>query len=300
MQSTSTQNLKNQSMKSQTVDESYVCRISLYITNKKAMIEHLDLSRFKTEKCPKEVCRNKKACPFYHDQSDSRRDPAKTPYLPEYCEFGKDCLSKQICMFAHNKYEFNYHPLKYKKKYCKHIIEISTCKYGKYCYHAHNDQDIKIQLIHTMQKNDDFFIFKFKTEFCPFPMDHNVYKCVYSHSWEDFRRDILKTPYSKVKCKRWSEVPTGKLEYRCPDGLKCKLSHGFYESDFHPQNYKKFPCQFPECDKRICPFLHLEESQKFRMLDANKEFFIYPYNRILPNTFIEKTSFFKARSQNLI
>jgi len=287
------------STRSQNPEESYICRISLCVTNRKAIIEHLDLARFKTEKCTKEACRNHKTCPFYHSGSDWRRDPFTFTYSPDPCEFGRNCFSRTKCLYAHNKYESNYHPRRYKMRYCKYLLEITRCKAGKYCADAHNDQDIRIELLHTFAKNDDFFIFKFKTEFCPFQMEHNVRKCVYGHSWEDFRRPILKHPYSNSLCKHHPEIPFGKLEYRCREGLKCPLSHNLFERDFHPQSYKKYACQFPECDASVCPFLHRDESPRFRVIDQNKDFYIYPYNRILPTTFVEKESFFLAKSPNI-
>lgn len=288
----------HRSVVSGNVEDSYVCRISLCVTNRKAIIEHLDLTRYKSEKCPKDVCRNPKTCPYFHTVEDYRRDPFSARYSPELCEFGPNCYSRAKCRFAHNKFEVHYHPRRYKKKYCKYLLEINRCKYGKYCAYAHNDQDIRIELLHTMARNDDFFLFKYKTEFCPFQMEHNLRKCIYGHSWEDYRRNILKYPYSKTLCKHHVEIPLGRLEW-CPDGLNCGMSHSRFESDFHPQNYKKFPCHIPECDGQMCPFLHRDESTRFRVIDHNKDFYMFPYNRILPSTFIDKESFFHAKSSNL-
>ena len=295
-------NYKNPlSMKSVGPEESYIHNITLCISNKKEVIEHLDLNKYKTIRCEKEVpCRNIKTCPYFHNGDDFRRDLSKIPYTSELCQFGKHCLIKMNCELSHNKYESNYHPEKYKMKYCKHILEINRCKYGKFCYNAHNDQDLKIALLHTMRRDDDFFIFKFKTEFCPFQMEHNIKNCIYAHSWEDHRRDILKSPYSNNICQRWFENPFGKLEDRCSKGLNCPQCHGRYESDFHPLNFKKYPCQFPNCSQKVCPFVHIEESMRFKGLEQKKDFFIFPYNRITPGTFIESKSFFKSKSPNII
>lgn len=293
------QQSKNPSTNSGKAEDTYVCKISLCVTNKKAIIEHLDLERFKTEKCTRETCRNVKTCPFYHSGGDCRRDPFKYPYSPEPCEFGRNCFSRMKCQFAHNKYEINYHPLRYKKKYCSHLLEINHCRYGKYCAYAHNDQDIRIELLHTLVRDDDFYIFKYKTEFCPFQMEHNIRKCIYGHSWEDYRRRILRYPYSKNLCKYHAMVPLGKLDLRCPDNVNCPFSHNHFEADFHPQNYKKFACPFQDCDGVGCPFLHREESQRFKVIDQKQEFYLYPYNRIVPSAFPDKKSFFNARSSNI-
>lgn len=289
----------NKSAKSRDVEDSYVCRISLCVTNRKAIIEHLDLSRYKTERCTRDPCRNPRTCPNFHSGDDFRRDPFAFPYSPELCEFGKNCFSRSKCQFSHNKYETSYHPKRYKTRYCKHLLEINQCKYGKYCGNAHNDQDIRIELLHTMAQDDDFYVFKYKTEFCPFQMEHNIRKCVYGHSWEDYRRNILVYPYSKSLCGNYQEVGFGRLEYRCPNVKNCKMSHNVFESDFHPQSYKKYPCQYPKCDGVGCPFLHREENPRFKVIEQRRDFYVYPYNRILPSTFVEKSSFFTARSANI-
>jgi hypothetical protein len=291
---------KEVSVKSNTIDESYICKFSLMLSADKSIVNHLNLARFKTEKCLKDACSNKKSCEFFHSAADRRRNPFDLEYDFQICEFGKTCLNKNACGNSHNKFEANYHPLKYRKKYCKHILEIEQCRYGQFCFNAHSDQELKVSLLHFMDQNDDFYIFKYKTEFCPFLVEHNYEKCVYAHSWEDFRRDIMKTPYSKLPCPSWENNHRGTLEQRCKEGANCKYSHGRFEVEFHPMNYKKLHCKEPLCEKSACGYLHLKESPRFREVESKEHFFIHPYNRILPSTFINKNSFFTKKSENII
>ena len=49
-------------------------------------------------------------------------------------------------------------------------------------------------LLHIMEPKDpDFYCFYYKTEWCPWNMEHDKHKCVYAHSWADYRRK----PYFK-------------------------------------------------------------------------------------------------------
>ena len=291
---------KDMSVKSNTIEESYICKFSLMPSNDKSIVQHLNLARFKTEKCPKVECPNKKGCEFFHSAADCRRNPYEFEYDSQTCEFGKNCLNKSGCSHSHNKFEAHYHPIKYRKKYCKHILDIDRCRHGRFCFAAHSDSELKISLLHYMDQNDDFYVFKYKTEFCPFQVEHNCDKCVYAHSWEDFRRDIMKTPYSKMPCQSWETNNRGGLEQRCKEGINCKFSHGRYELEFHPMQYKKIYCKEPLCSKPVCGFLHLKESPRFRDIENKEHFFVHPYNRILPSTFINKASFFTKKSENII
>jgi hypothetical protein len=77
-----------------------------------------------------------------------------------------------------------YHHLKYKTKFCK---DPSKCKFAEFCSYAHSDDDILIDLLHQMEpKDNDFYLFHFKTVWCPFStssQDHaNRGKCPYAHN----------------------------------------------------------------------------------------------------------------------
>jgi hypothetical protein len=45
------------------------------------------------------------------------------------------------------------------------------------------------ELIHNLEYDEDFFIFHFKTVWCPYNyINHDTADCVYSHTWIDYRR----------------------------------------------------------------------------------------------------------------
>jgi len=284
---------------SQNQSQTYLCKFSLQVSNNTSIIKHLNLERYKTTKCP-EDCGNIKNCPFYHTLADKRRILSQVDYNPQICHFGINCLRKHKCQFAHNKYELRYHPLKYKKKYCKNLFDVSKCKYAKYCSDAHFDEELSCDLLHYMDFDDDFMIFKYKTEFCPFNMEHNFEKCVYAHSWEDYRRNIILFPYSNVACPNVEANDDNSFEIRCENENECQFAHGVFELEYHPLNYKRTYCAKKDCEMLFCPFAHADEKAKFDKIAQLDNFYIYPYNRILPGKLVKATSFFKSESENII
>lgn len=285
---------QNQSVQSQ----SYLCKFTLQVSTNTSIIKHLNLENYKTTKCP-EDCDNIKTCPFYHTLADRRRNPTQSDYNPQICHFGIHCLKKHKCVFSHNKFELKYHPLKYKKKYCKNLFDVSKCKFGKFCADAHFDEELSCDLLHYMDFDDDFMIFKYKTEFCPFNLEHNLDKCVYAHSWEDYRRNIILFPYSNIACPN-VEGHDESFEVRCENENECQYAHGGYEIEFHPLNYKRTKCNKGECDGLFCSLAHGNEKSKFDKIANLDNFYIYPYNRILPGKLVQATSFFKEESHNIM
>ena len=99
----------------------------------------------------------------------------------------KECLKGDACEMAHSNVERLYHVEKYKTKFCQ--SPPGECVYGSMCSFAHSEIDIKIRLIHKFVQDAEFFMFYFKTEWCPFQnKNHNKAQCVYAHNWQDFRR----------------------------------------------------------------------------------------------------------------
>ena len=113
-------------------------------------------------------------------------------YGAEMCSYTiqkKKCPDEDHCTYAHNISEELYHHLKYKTKFCK---DANKCEYAEFCSYAHSEDDILIDLLHKMDMDADFYMFHFKTVWCPFSAqkdDHdNRGKCVYAHNMQDFRR----------------------------------------------------------------------------------------------------------------
>ncbi len=276
-------------------NQSYMSKFSLQLSQNKSIIKHLNLDKFKTELCKNENCDNIKLCPYYHSNSDKRRNISEVKYLPRMCQFGKNCLKKAKCSSSHNKYEINYHPNNYRKKYCKHILDPSRCQYQIFCAKSHSPEELKLELLNFLDFDDDFSLFKYKTEFCPINWEHNYNKCVYAHSWEDFRRNIIKFPYSHIPCEQIDPE-----KGVCKNLGNCHFSHGWFEFEFHPLNFKKKKCDQEECERAFCPFLHPGDSDRFVEISKLKNFYIYPYNRIYPGKISNTESFFEKASENII
>ncbi len=114
-------------------------------------------------------------------------------YTAELCEFigaGQECPDGDHCSYAHNRVEEFYHPDKYKTKFCTtypsgHPVNPAVnCEYGNFCAFAHNIVDIRIDLLHQYRMDMDFYLFHYKTVWCPFnESEHDRSSCVYAHNW---------------------------------------------------------------------------------------------------------------------
>lgn len=151
------------------------------------------LDKFKIEQCTINHQHNHKHCPFYHSYKDKRRRNNNGEYSSDMCDHAETdrCEHKDECSLSHNRVEKLYHIDKYKTKFCsKFPKHLANCEYGEYCSFAHSIRDIKSRIIHSpfMTKDFDFYMFYFKTEWCPFNKEHNKAQCDYAHNWQDFRR----------------------------------------------------------------------------------------------------------------
>ena len=157
----------------------------------KESVALLDLRLFKTERCTKDSRHNQKKCFFYHDK-DQRR-PLGT-YSSEMCEFAETgkCPEGEFCPRAHNRVESFYHPEKYKAKFCnKWPHGVESCDFGNLCAFAHSEEELSIDLLHRMEQDSDFYMFHFKTVWCPFNdkmRSHQRDECEYAYNWQDYRR----------------------------------------------------------------------------------------------------------------
>jgi len=231
---------------------------------------HLDLSLFKTHRCPSNHPHDAKKCFYYHFPSERRRSLCQVYYQKNLCPGKSDC-NNEHCPFAHNFVEQIYHADSYKKRYCKDFIEKGRCKYDAYCAMAHSDMELKITPLHLLPVDKNFLLFRFKSEFCPFSkISHDRFKCVYAHNWQDYKR-----PYNSsiqpTLCKNWDKNKEI-LEYEqgCDRSFHCNFSHGWKEVEYHFLNFKRQPCKMGlECDRReICSFLHdNEEMEKDTIFD---------------------------------
>jgi len=209
--------------------------------NKKAY--ELDLTTFKTEKCVIEAKHNPKHWKFYHSLKDRRR--VNINYSSDLWKFAETnkCLKGDKWYLSHSNVERLYHPDKYKTKFWDTFgHKAYRWEYGNYWSFAHILSEIKIDLIHRLPKDENFYMYNFKTEWCPFRKDHHKADCVYAHNWQDFRRNPQLFQYQKTKCENWrSEVYITKYSEGCKDMEKCINSHGWKEECYHPMSYKVYP-----------------------------------------------------------
>jgi len=57
-----------------------------------------------------------------------------------------------MCKKCHNKIEQLYHTDRYKIKFCLlYPNRLEHCEYGEYCSFAHDEESIKIPLLHKME-----------------------------------------------------------------------------------------------------------------------------------------------------
>jgi len=236
------------------------------------IIEHLDLHSFKTKPCPMNTQHNHKHCPFYHNGKDRKRTGFF--YSAELCDFAEKetlvCPNGDMCQKAHNRVEQLYRPDKYKTKFCTfYPNNLEKCDYGVFCSFAHNECDISIELIHNYDYDDDFYMFHFKTVWCPFNLtQHDKALCVYAHNWQDYRRKPHVHSYDPSSCPNWKSTDfILNYEDGCPFKEKCPKCHGWKEHEYHPFNYKSKPCpNGKNCAKgRDCPHFHFPMERRFVM-----------------------------------
>ena len=227
--------------------------------------EFLDLESFKTQPCVNTYQHNFKTCTFYHNFKDRRRTGGF--YSSDLCKTPEECPLGDNCLFSHNYIEQMYQREKYKTKFCGYYPNnLKSCEYGVYCSFAHSENEIIIDLIHNYEFDEDFYMFHYKTIWCPYNLSlHDKALCVYAHNWQDFRRKPHLFEYEEKGCSLWkyNEVLLN-YDQGCPNGLNCKFTHGWKELEFHPFNYKLKSCSAGKnCTKgSICPFYHSAKDKR--------------------------------------
>lgn len=225
---------------------------------------HLNLELFKTTPCSILEAHNPKLCVYFHSNKDKRRIG---DYSIEECSEGEKCRIGDTCGKTHNKVELLYHTDRYKTKFCTYYPnKVNQCEYAGYCSFAHSESDIKIELIHNYQRNSEFYMFAFKTVWCPFMQHHDKAVCVYAHNWQDFRRKPREFNYISLPCQDWkaSSFIVSYGEGGCRKFMNCDKCHGWKEIEFHPSTYKqKFCSQGKMCLKpQECPYYHSSNDRR--------------------------------------
>jgi len=239
------------------------------------VVEKLDLNTFKVFPCHLEGQHNFKRCIYYHTELDRRRNPTKFYYEADFCENMKNadfCSLGDSCSYSHTKVEQAYHANKYRNKFCTHYPDgLASCPYSKYCSYAHSEDEIQVTMLHNYKKDTDFYLFHFKTQFCPYSKCEDKSKCIYAHNWQDFRRDPSKYNYRAEACPYWDpKKKVSNYETACHNNTSCGYCHGrltayegWKELEYHPEIFKTRQCTSKNCLKEIifCPYFH-DSSEK--------------------------------------
>jgi hypothetical protein len=249
----------------------------------------IDINTYKVKLCTILVPHDFKLCDFYHSIKDRRRIP--TIYSSDKCEYfdSDKCPNYDVCPYAHNMLEKFYHPEKYKTRLCNIQKSEGTCKYERICCFAHTEDELTIYPIHKMPQDEMFYMYYFKTVWCPFNEDHNRASCVYAHNWQDFRRRPHIYSYRNKLCPNWKYNNfLCQYEDGCPLKAACSYCHGWKELLFHPLEYKKKVCPYgKKCRmmaKVACPYFHSEKESRVTItsfeIPSSKLSKLNPYNNI--------------------
>jgi len=233
-----------------------------------------DLQTFKVSPCTRgrNAPHDRKLCVFYHNLRDRRRPP--DGYIAEPCGecFDVDlpqpsrCPRGDKCDRCHNRLELLYHPEVFKQRFCATYPDVSACQRGSFCAFAHSREEIGSRLFDPEEErapaiSDDFYMYRFKTLWCPYGIQHDWHRCVYAHTYQDWRRSP-KLLYGSEPCPHWvKNVAYSEYLQRCPNGFHCQYAHGSKEQLYHPMYYKTMPCTDwtgnQRCPRRaLCAFFH--------------------------------------------
>jgi len=154
-----------------------------------------------------------------------------------------------------------------KRRFCTSYPDVALCRRGMACAFAHSREEICAPLLDQDEENqepaaltDSFFMYKYKTRWCPVGVQHEWHTCVYAHNYQDARRPVS-IGYGARLCPYWSKKDTGAgYSQRCPLGLRCPYSHGAKEQLYHPHYFKTVVCRDlrgKACPRqRLCAFFH--------------------------------------------
>lgn len=137
-----------------------------------------------------------------------------------------------------------------KRRFCTSYPDVGLCRRASACAFAHSREEICASLLDVDEENqepsaltDTFFMYKYKTRWCPVGVQHEWHTCVYAHNYQDARRPVS-IGYGARLCPYWSKKDTGAgYSQRCPLGLRCPYSHGAKEQLYHPHYFKTVVCR---------------------------------------------------------
>mmetsp|Transcript_20122 Transcript_20122/g.46898 ORF Transcript_20122/g.46898 Transcript_20122/m.46898 type:complete len:387 (-) Transcript_20122:8-1168(-) len=165
-----------------------------------------------------------------------------------------------------------------KRRFCTSFPETATCRRGSTCAFAHSREEIHAPLLSVEEEtqdpsamSDDFFMYKYKTMWCPIGVQHEWHSCVYAHNYQDARRP-LSIGYGPRLCPYWNKKDTcTEYSQRCPLGLRCPCAHGAKEQLYHPHYFKTVTCRdlkSKACPRQqLCAFFHQRSEKRLAPAD---------------------------------
>jgi len=233
-------------------------------------------------------CVDGEDCVFAHSRDEISYHPAK--YKTRRCN-GKGCRGQEICCFAHGEELRGWAPELYsywllvyggrrgvtgagddlrtqpigarrKVRFCASYPDVSQCRRGAACEFAHAREECATELLTAEQEQqvpealtEDFFMYKYKTLWCPIGVQHDWQTCVYAHNYQDARRHVS-IGYGPQPCSHWAKKdPSLPYHERCPKGLRCPYAHGAKEQLYHPRYFRTVVCR--DVRSKACPRAHL-------------------------------------------
>ena len=72
----------------------------------------------------------------------------------------------------------------------------------------------------------------------------------------------------------------------CELGLRCRMSHGWKEQQYHPSSYKTHKCEVQGCKKGSCPNYHSDKEKRHSDQTVVSQAFKYvAKNRLVEGTY---------------
>mmetsp|Transcript_3148 Transcript_3148/g.9169 ORF Transcript_3148/g.9169 Transcript_3148/m.9169 type:complete len:436 (-) Transcript_3148:401-1708(-) len=227
------------------------------------------LAKYKTRRCNGRACRGEAMCCFAHSDSELRVwGPERHSYWTidtppgqgisaQALHAGSDWPVTTSDEWRRPNYQRT-QPTRQKQRFCASFPTTSQCRRGAACAFAHTREEVRTPLLSIDQEQqataaltEEFFMYKFKTLWCPIGVQHDWQTCVYAHNYQDARR-MVSIAYGPQPCPYWSKKdPNAEYSQRCPLGLRCPFSHGAKEQLYHPRYFRTVICR--DLRAKICP-----------------------------------------------
>eukprot|EP00448_Togula_jolla_P004262 CAMPEP_0170608400 /NCGR_PEP_ID=MMETSP0224-20130122/21564_1 /TAXON_ID=285029 /ORGANISM="Togula jolla, Strain CCCM 725" /LENGTH=592 /DNA_ID=CAMNT_0010933623 /DNA_START=18 /DNA_END=1796 /DNA_ORIENTATION=+ len=170
-------------------------------------------------------------------------------------------------------------PARHKQRFCASFPDVAQCRRGAACAFAHSREEARTPLLTLEQEQqtpaaltEEFFMYQFKTLWCPVGVQHDWQSCVYAHNYQDARRQVS-IGYGPRPCPYWAKKDaSAEYSQRCPLGLRCPFSHGAKEQLYHPQYFRTVICRdlrSKACPRqKLCAFFHRRAERRKPPPDA--------------------------------